>query len=64
MLCGGGELVARAAQLRPDLKILLTSGFTQHPAMKAAPLGRIGAFIAKPYRPSELAARIRTMLAA
>jgi CheY-like chemotaxis protein len=59
----GGELAERARRLRPDLKVLLTSGFAEHPAVRSAPIDGIAAFIAKPYRPRELAAQIRQVLA-
>ena len=60
---GGGELAERARRLRPDLKVLLTSGFIEHPAVRPAPIDGSAAFIAKPYRPTELAAQIRRILA-
>jgi CheY-like chemotaxis protein len=59
----GGELAERARRLRPDLKVLLTSGFIEHPALRSAPIDGIAAFIAKPYRPRVLAAQIRQVLA-
>jgi DNA-binding NtrC family response regulator len=58
----GGELVGVARAMRPDLKVLLTSGFSQHPVPRSAPPRPTAAFIAKPYRPSELAAKIRRVL--
>jgi PAS domain S-box-containing protein len=57
-----GVDLARAAQrLRPDLRILLSSG---HPGdTRAQPIQREFPFIAKPYRPSTLGGRIAEVLA-
>jgi CheY-like chemotaxis protein len=59
----GSELVEHARRTRPGLKVLLTSGYTLHPALRAAPVQGVAAFLAKPYRPHELAAQIRKVLA-
>ena len=48
----GTELVAEARAVRPDLKIVLTSGYVDGPPVKNVP------FLRKPYRVSELAALV------
>ncbi|HET6469987.1 MAG TPA: response regulator [Geminicoccaceae bacterium] len=58
----GAELAAAARRLRPRLRVLLTSGYPAH-----APGGEDGLvaelpILAKPYRPAELAARVRAAL--
>jgi CheY-like chemotaxis protein len=58
----GVELAERALELRPDLKVLFTSGYARHPVLPAMSQRRAGAFIAKPYRPAELSRQIRALL--
>ena len=57
----GGELARRARQIRPELKILLGSGYSARisPDAAAASLPILG----KPYRQVELAAKLRAVLA-
>jgi CheY-like chemotaxis protein len=56
---GGSELARAAEQLRPGIRILLTSGYTQ---TKALPTGSDGStslpLISKPYTKAELAERL------
>ncbi len=58
----GPELADRAAKLRPCLKVLFTSGYPNHPMLAHRPLRPSEAFIEKPYRTANLAARIRSLL--
>lgn len=56
----GIDLAQRARELRPGLKVLLTSGYS---AEALAPAGdRYGAPLKKPYRKAELARRLRDTL--
>src|SRR5690606_15285548 len=57
----GIELVRRARQFRPDLKVVLTSGYPL-PVLRAEH-GRIGeySFMNKPYRLAELAQKLRSV---
>jgi signal transduction histidine kinase/CheY-like chemotaxis protein len=58
----GTELADQAARLRPGLKILLTSGYSEHPVK---PLDRSGQYLQilnKPYRRQDLAVRLRSLL--
>jgi PAS domain S-box-containing protein len=58
----GRALAAEARRLLPGLKILFTSGFTAA-AASAAIEDRFGSnLLSKPYRKSDLARRVRTML--
>ena len=60
----GTELAKEAARLRPDLKILLTSGHTEHPVDALDGGGREVRILNKPYRRHDLAATLRSMLKA
>jgi DNA-binding NtrC family response regulator len=58
----GAEL-ARAAQARfPGLKVLLTSGYAKHAALRDGNSADGFPLLAKPNRVEELAAKIRTIL--
>jgi CheY-like chemotaxis protein len=58
----GRALAAEARQLLPGLKVLFTSGFTAA-AASAAIEDEFGSnLLSKPYRKSDLARRVRTML--
>ncbi len=58
----GPELAVRTQKLRPELKILFTSGFADGKVMKRIDQVSGSALIAKPYRNEELALRIRQIL--
>jgi signal transduction histidine kinase/CheY-like chemotaxis protein len=60
----GTELAKEAARLRPDLKILLTSGYTEHPVDAIDGGGREVRILNKPYRRHDLAATLRSVLKA
>jgi signal transduction histidine kinase/ActR/RegA family two-component response regulator len=60
----GTELAKEAARLRPDLKILLTSGHTEHPVDAIDGGGRAVRILNKPYRRHDLAATLRSVLKA
>ena len=60
----GTELAEEAARLRPDLKILLTSGHTEHPVDAIDGGGREVRILNKPYRRHDLAATLRSVLKA
>jgi len=58
----GPQLAERAAKLRPDLRMLFTSGYTENAIV---PLGRLDhdvPLLNKPYRRDELASKIRLTL--
>jgi len=60
----GTELAKEAARLRPSLKILLTSGYTEHPVDAIDGGGREVRILNKPYRRHDLAATLRSVLKA
>jgi CheY-like chemotaxis protein len=60
----GTELAKEAACLRPHLKILLTSGHTEHPVDAIDGDGREVRILNKPYRRHDLAATLRSVLKA
>jgi CheY-like chemotaxis protein len=58
----GPELAAEMASLRPGIKIIFTSGYTDDAIARQGILDPTVAFIQKPYRPKALAKRIREVL--
>ncbi len=60
----GRELAEVAAEMRPSLKILLTSGYLGHPLAVSTQALDMNAFLEKPYRPVKLVSKIRSMLSA
>jgi CheY-like chemotaxis protein len=58
----GTELARRASRLRPDLKVLLSSGFSREDGQSRAARAEFP-FIAKPYRPTTLAHKLKEVLA-
>ena len=58
----GTELAKEAARLRPGMKILLTSGHTEHPVDAIDGGGRTVRILNKPYRRHDLAAMLRSAL--
>jgi DNA-binding NtrC family response regulator len=57
----GTELASCALRLRPDLRVLLTSGFDGNVTEYADGSGRLHAIIHKPYRATELTAAIASL---
>ena len=60
----GPELAREAARLRPDLKILMTSGYSEQPVEALDGLGREVQILNKPYRRHDLAMMLRSALKA
>jgi signal transduction histidine kinase/CheY-like chemotaxis protein len=60
----GTELAKEAARLRPHLKILMTSGYTEHPVDAIDGLGQKVRILNKPYRRHDLAMMLRSVLKA
>lgn len=58
----GAELAARAQALRPNLKVLCTSGYVDQALARPGDQGPTYDILAKPYRRAELAARLRDIL--
>jgi two-component system, cell cycle sensor histidine kinase and response regulator CckA len=58
----GPELVGQMASLRPGIKVIFTSGYTEDAIARQGVLDPAVAFIQKPYRPKALARKIREVL--
>jgi two-component system, cell cycle sensor histidine kinase and response regulator CckA len=59
---GGRDLAEKAAEIRPDMKVLYMSGYTED-AMLGASFGEAGvAFLRKPFTPVVLTRKIRDVL--
>ena len=58
----GGDLAGEARQLRPGIKVLYTSGYTNEGALQEGLLDEGSQLLAKPYSRDELIAGIRTAL--
>jgi two-component system, cell cycle sensor histidine kinase and response regulator CckA len=58
----GRELAERVTVLRPDTKILFMSGYTDDPALRSGVSGASLPFIQKPFKPPELARKVREVL--
>ena len=57
----GDELAKAVRALRPDVKILFTSGYAE-PSIAGRELAEAGSWLKKPYTAKELAARVRELL--
>ena len=58
----GPELAKEASRLRPELKVLFTSGYTEHPVQPLDGLDGDARILNKPYRRNDLALMLRTVL--
>ena len=58
----GRQLAEAAAKLRPSLRILFTSGYTENAIVHQGRLDRGVHLLSKPYRREELAAKLRKVL--
>ena len=58
----GRELAARLAVLRPHMRVLYTSGYTEDAILRHGVLDDATRFLSKPYTPAELRRRIREAL--
>ncbi len=58
----GHELALAAQELRPGLKILITSGFARAAIETGIPATSFEHFLSKPYRKADLAAKLRDIL--
>jgi CheY-like chemotaxis protein len=59
---GGPELVRRLRAIRPDLPVLLMSGYTDDATLRKGFSRSDEAFLEKPFSPGELAQRVRKLL--
>ena len=58
----GRELASRLAMLRPAIRVLYTSGYTEDAILRHGVLDDPGRFLSKPYTPSGIRRRIREAL--
>jgi DNA-binding NtrC family response regulator len=58
----GPDLAERLRRLRPEIKVLYMSGFSNHPAVSHASLGRDVAFLQKPFTAVALSTKVREAL--
>ena len=59
---GGVELAAALRELRPALKVLFTSGHTEHPELLSRPLDGDTQFLPKPFLPADLTQAVVSLL--
>jgi CheY-like chemotaxis protein len=59
----GEETFAAMRRIRPELPVVLVSGFSEEMAAERFPHEGLAGFLHKPYRPEVLAARVRAALA-
>ena len=59
---GGRELAGRLADIRTEIKVIYTSGYTNDAILRRGVLDRGAYFISKPYRRATLTRKIREAL--
>jgi PAS domain S-box-containing protein len=59
---GGKELAQRLRQVRPQIKVLLMSGYPEHPALADADIGAQTTVLQKPFSLDMLAHKVRGLL--
>ena len=58
----GRALAARLAAVRPQMRVLYTSGYTDDAILRHGVLDNVNCFIGKPYTPLELRRKVREVL--
>lgn len=58
----GRELAGRLATLRPEMKVLYVSGFTDDVIVHHGVVESSAAFLQKPFQPAELTRKVRALL--
>jgi DNA-binding NtrC family response regulator len=58
----GGQVAENAVALRPGLKVLFMSGYTEHPVLRSPNFDRNAPFLQKPFTKAALMAKIREAL--
>jgi CheY-like chemotaxis protein len=58
----GTQLAEAAMRVQPSLKVLFASGYADSSILDPLVLGQGMGFVQKPYRPRDIAARVKTLL--
>lgn len=58
----GRELATRLKKVRPEIKVLYTSGYTDDAILRHGVLENASHFLGKPYSVAELRRKVRAML--
>jgi CheY-like chemotaxis protein len=61
---GGEQALARIKQIRPDVPVIASSGYSQEEASRRFPPGQVAAFLQKPYSAAVLARTIKSAIEA
>jgi two-component system cell cycle sensor histidine kinase/response regulator CckA len=59
---GGSELAPRVAELRPDVRVIFMSGYTDDAILRQGLIAEGGHFLQKPFTPEVLARKVREVL--
>jgi len=59
----GGETLTELKRIRPDVKVIVSSGYSEHEAMKSFTASQVSGFIQKPYSSARLAEKVKTAVA-
>jgi two-component system cell cycle sensor histidine kinase/response regulator CckA len=60
--CNGRELVAQLASIRPGLRSLYMSGYTEDAVIHRGAFDATAAFLQKPFTPLQLVRKVRAVL--
>ena len=58
----GGDVAQRIAELRPEIRVLYVSGYTDDPALRRGISENEMEFLSKPFSPTRLLTRVREVL--
>jgi CheY-like chemotaxis protein len=58
----GAQVFEAIRRIRPDIRVLLSSGYTEADAARQFRRDGVAGFIQKPYRPSELVRHLQAVL--
>jgi PAS domain S-box-containing protein len=58
----GDQVMAEMQVIRPDVRVILTSGFSRQDTMERFGASGLAGFIQKPYRPEDLLGKVREVL--
>jgi len=58
----GAAIAEAATRMRPGLKVMFMSGYTEHAVLRRNPMNENAVFLQKPFTKSELLAKVRQVL--